>query len=139
MEAKKSKNDQLEGNKTLFFQLGMIVTLVAVLMAFEYKSYSELSFNDLFRQMDNTIEESIPITVHKTKPLPVIPVPTSSINVVEDIVDTPDMPTIDVNDDQQTENPPIPDIVFDEPVIVDDTPFVIVENMPEFPGGLNAL
>jgi len=139
MEAKKSKNDQLEGNKTLFFQLGLIITLVAVLMAFEYKSYSELSFTDLFRKMDNTIEETIPITVHEKKPLPVIPIPTPSINVVKDLVDTPDVPTIDVTANQQTASPTIPVIPLDEPEVIDDTPFVVVEDMPVFPGGLSAL
>jgi protein TonB len=139
MEALKSKKADLENKRSLFFQIGLIVSLIAVFMAFEYKSYEELILPGIYRQMDNTIEETVPITVHEQKPLPIPPVPAASITVVDNLVETPEAPTIDVTANQETETPTIPDIPFEEPVIIDDTPFVVVEQMPEFPGGLNEL
>jgi len=135
MEAKKSKKAELESKKGIFLQIGFIVALAFVLFAFNYKSYERGSGLDFQLQIDDTPEEIIPITQQEVKPPPPPPPQTITIiNIVEDDVVVEDDFDIDVEADQRTE---IADFI---PVIVqeeefEDTPFVVVENMPEFPGG----
>lgn len=139
MEARKSKKADLENKRTLFLQIGLIVTLIAVFMAFEYKSYEKFTLAGVSVYMDNTVEENIPVTIHKNKPLPVPPTPMRRIEIVDDTEETTDVPLIDVNVTNETENTTYLPPIEDEPERIDDVPFIIVENMPEFPGGLGQL
>ena len=45
MEPKKNPEISLEKKKGLFFQIGLVVTLVIVLGAFEWKSYEKVDYN----------------------------------------------------------------------------------------------
>jgi len=139
MEARKSKKADLENKRSLFFQIGLIVTLIAVFMAFEYKSYEKLTPDNWNTYVDNTVEEKIPITVQEKKVLPLPPPPRSHIEIVDDTQDTPDEVVVDVNVTDDTQNAdPIPPMQ-DEPQIIDNTPIAIPQFMPEFPGGLSQL
>jgi len=139
MEARKSKKADLENKRSLFFQIGLIVTLIAVFMAFEYKSYEKLTPDNWNTYVDNTVEEKIPITVQPKKVLPLPPPPRSHIEIVDDTQDTPDDVVVDVNVTDDTQNAdPIPPMQ-DEPQIIDNTPIAIPQFMPEFPGGLSQL
>jgi len=139
MEARKSKKADLENKRSLFFQIGLIVTLIAVFMAFEYKSYEKLTTGDWDTYMDNTVEEKIPITVQPKEVLPLPPPVRSNIEIVDDTQDTPDDVVVDVNVTDDTQNAdPIPPM-SDEPQIIDNTPIAIPQFMPEFPGGLSQL
>lgn len=138
MEAKKSKKADLENKKSLFFQLGLIITLIAVFMAFEYKSYDKQTIDDMMRLTDDTPEEITPITVQEDKPLPLPPTPSIIIHIVEtteEIID--DGPFIDVEANWATEIPVYRPVMTEEPPIVDDTPVTVPEFNPEFPGGLS--
>jgi len=139
MEALKSKKADLENKRSLFFQIGLIVTLIAVFMAFEYKSYDKLTIDDVYRMVDNTVEETIPVTVQEVEPLPVPPTPNRTIVVVDDQEETSDAPVIDATADQTTAIPYFEPIIDDEPPIIDDVPIAIPQHMPEFPGGLSQL
>ena len=70
MEAKKTEKADLENKKALFFQIGLIVALLVVLFAFEYKSYDKITIDITSRAVDDTPEEIIPITEQKVKPPP---------------------------------------------------------------------
>jgi protein TonB len=63
------------------------------------------------------------------------------MEIVDDNVDTPDDPKIDVevNPNQPTETFVVPQPKDDEPQIPDQEIFVFVEEQPEFPGGEEAL
>ncbi len=45
MELKKYPEISLEKKKGLFFQIGLIVTLIILLGAFEWKSYDKVNYN----------------------------------------------------------------------------------------------
>ena len=64
MEAKKTSKADLENKKSIFFQIGLILALVIVLVAFEYKSYDKITIDLQTRVADDFAEEIIPITEH---------------------------------------------------------------------------
>jgi protein TonB len=138
MEQKKSTKADLENKKLIFRQIGLVIALAILLAGFEWKTYEKTIVDLGVRQADDAPEEIIPITEQKVKPPP--PPPPKQvvkINVVEDDIDVEDDISIDVEADQNTEMQE-----YVAPVRVDEEEsaeemqiFMVVESMPEFPGG----
>lgn len=139
MEKKKSARSNLEPKRMLFLEMGLIIVLAMVLYAFEYKSYDAVNYSTADLYGDKTPDDLTPITVQKERPLPPKPIPPSlNLNIVDDkveVINTIDI--VDIFDD----GAPIDDYVYKEDIvdIPEDVPFVRVENMPEFKGGLKAM
>jgi periplasmic protein TonB len=139
MELKKNPKVDLEKNKTIFIEIGLVVALGVVLLAFEWTSSGGI--NTDFAQMQDAVveEEMIPITQQEEiKPPPPPPQPVQVIdviNIVEDDVDLDD--DIDLFDSEFNENVAVRIIEFvdDEEEADEEAIFVIVEDMPSFQGG----
>ncbi|HOX78288.1 MAG TPA: energy transducer TonB [Bacteroidales bacterium] len=142
MDQKKTTKADLENKKIIFRQIGLVIALAAVLLAFEWKTY-EKSVVDLgTRQVEDIAEDIIPITEQKIKPPP--PAPPKQviqINVVEDDIEVEDDIDIDVEADENTEVQEYvaPVKVEEEESAEEVQIFMVVESMPEFPGGEPAL
>ena len=128
MEPKKNPEISLENKKGLFFQMGLIITLVIVLVAFEWKSYEKVEYNLGQLNLEDLEEEIIPITKQEVKPPPPPPPPPEVIEIVEDEVEIED--ELEIEDTESDE-----DIAIEIEEEADDEFFMVVENMPEFPGG----
>ncbi len=140
MEAKKTEKADLENKKTLFFQIGLIVALLVVFVAFEYKSYDKITVDITSRAVDDTPEEIIPITEQKVKPPPPPPPKqVTKITIVEDDVEVEDDIEIDVEADDNSEMEEYIPQEIEEEEIVEAEIFTVVEAMPEFPGGMGKL
>lgn len=139
MEQKKSNKANLETKRTIFLEIGFVIALALVFVAFEYKSYDKVEYSDTERVADITQEEIIPITEQKVKPPP--PKPPQQVTIIKV-----------VSNDVEVENEIDIDMSFDEDVAMDEFKFVkdeeeieeqqiflVVENMPEFPGGEAAM
>ena len=128
MEPKKNPEISLEKKKGLFFQIGLVITLVIVLVAFEWKSYEKVEYNLGQLNLDDMEEEIIPITKQEEKPPPPPPPPPEVIEIIED-------------DEEIEKEAEVDDTESDEDVEIeieeesDEEFFMVVENMPEFPGG----
>ncbi|WOK05526.1 energy transducer TonB [Imperialibacter roseus] len=138
MEAKKSEKADLERKTGLFFNIGLAVSLLLVITAFEWKFYDDGNLVDL-GQVDDNFEDlmEIPPTEQPPPPPPVIQQP--------EIIEVPDEEEIEeeieVNLDVEiTENTVIEDVVFEEAPEeeVADEIFTIVEDQPEPNGGMAA-
>ena len=70
MEAKKSPKADLESKKTIFMQIGLIIALAVVFVAFEWKTYEKTVEDMGKREVMDVPEEIIPITEQKVKPPP---------------------------------------------------------------------
>jgi protein TonB len=127
MQPKKNPKISLENKKSLFFQIGLAVTLLLVLIAFEWKSYEKNDYNLGSLNLDDMEEEIIPITRQEVKPPPPPPPPPEVIEIVEDEVEIENELEIE---DTETDEDEIIEIEED-----DEEFFMVVENMPEFPGG----
>jgi len=139
MEQKKSDKANLETKRTVFMEIGFVLALAVVFFAFEYKSYDKVEYTNVERMVDDTPEEIIPITEQKVKPPPPKPPPqVTIINVVEDDVEVEDDIEIDIDFDEDEEMDAFEFVVEDEE-IEEEQIFLVVENMPEFPGGESAM
>ncbi len=127
MEVKKNPKINLEYKKILFFQIGLIVSLLVVLVSFEWRSYEKTDYSLGQLQMDDLEEEMIPITRQEEKPPPPPP-PPEIIEIVEDEVEIENEVEVEETDTDQDE---IIEIEEDD----DDEIFMVVEQMPTFPGG----
>lgn len=141
MEIKKSAKADLEGKKGVFFEIGLTLALAILLFAFEWKSSSE-EVGQFQSVADEPIEEEIiPITQQMLKPPPPPPPApklTDLIDIVEDDTQIDDDLQIqDAEDDSENVDAPNLDDFGDD--WGDDSGesevFVVVENMPSFPGG----
>lgn len=138
-DKKKTKKADLESKKLIFVEIGMVVALAAVLLAFEWKSYEKQELELMTREAEDIPEEMVQITQQEKPPPPPKPPPqTTIINIVEDDVEIEEELEIDVEADEETvveEYIPIEEPEEEE----EEAPiFHVVESMPSFPGGEEA-
>lgn len=138
MEVKKAPEADLTKKTGLFLNIGLVVSLLLVIFAFEYKSYDEGDLMDL-GQINDDFEEmtEIPPTEQPPPPPPKIKQP--------EIIEVPDEEEIEEEievdlDVEMTEETVIEEVVFEEPVEEEETDeiFTIVEQQPGFKGGISA-
>ena len=136
MKEKKSAKADLESKRGLFIEIGLVVVLALIYMAFEMKSY-ETTLTDQFERKDVIVEEEmVEITQQEKIELPPPP-PQQTIlfqEVSDDIVIDSDI-EIDAEATVTTEVQDWVRPAAVEEVIVEEEIFVIVEQVPEYPGG----
>ena len=86
MISKMTKFGRLESRKSIFFETGMIIALINVLCAFNWKSYDKIDFPDYARYIDDTPVDLAPVTIQKRPEPPQVkkPLTVYTINIVED-------------------------------------------------------
>lgn len=140
MEEKKTPKANLEDKKLMFIQIGLIISLAITWAVFEHKTYDkrELSFD--VRNTEVVEEEMVEITKQEQKPQPVeVPKQTTQLQIVNDDVEVEDDIQINAEVDQTEviEEYVAPEV--DEEDIQDVEVFMVVEEMPDFPGGIAKL
>lgn len=140
METKKSPKVDLEKKRGIFFQIGLIITLSACLLAFEWKSSKgELaSLGDLSNLIIE--EEIIPITRQeelKTPPPPQQVI--EELNIVEDDEEIKEEIEIKDSESDQDTKVEVINIQQEEEEVDEVFNFYVLEDKPEFPGGEAAL
>jgi protein TonB len=144
MKAKKYHKASLEWKRGSFFSVGLLFILAAVLVMFEYRAYDREVVESLGDLELNLIEEEvIPISQHIPPPPPPPPQVTTQIQIVADEVEIEEQLVIEemeIDADSEVDfiveeySNEEPEEEFEEEEI-----FTIVEEMPEFPGGMKAL
>ncbi|MDD2492061.1 MAG: energy transducer TonB [Bacteroidales bacterium] len=140
MEIKKTPKADLESKKVLFTEIGLIVALALVLVAFEWKTYDK----QIATLGDNNAvvieEEMIPITNETPPPpaeVPKIPTVSDVIEIVDDDMKIENELIINTEDDKNL-GVEIKDYVkgpVEEVIEEEEIPFTIVEEKPSFQGG----
>lgn len=139
MDAKKTAKADLENKKRIFLQIGLIVALIFVWMAFEWRQY-ERSVMDLGAlEIEIIEEEDIPITRQETPPPPPPPEPSVELIIVDDDVEIDEEFMIDTEATVFTEVQEFVPVFIEEEEVQEEQIFTIVEDDPEFPGGQGAL
>ena len=137
MEIKKTDRANLEKNKGLFLQIGLVTVLSLILIAFEWTSKPDMS-NTLGQEAEAEIEEEIiPITrQQEVKPPPPPPPPQviEQLNIVENDVEIEDELIIDDMEADQDMEIEIVEFEEEEEEVAEEV-FFIVEDMPKFQGG----
>ena len=137
MIEKKSPEADVTRKSGLYLNIGLVISLLVVITAFEWRFYDDGALADL-GQVSDDFEEmlDIPATEQPPPPPPKIQQP----EIIE-VPDEEEIEEIEVNLDVEiTEEKAIEAIVFEEPVEeeVADEVFTIVEQQPEYPGGMGA-
>ncbi len=142
MEAKKSPRADLENKRGLYLEIGLIVILVASLVAFNLKSYDIQQVEIAQREAVDELEDLLIQTKEDTPPPPPEQQPevvVTDINVVENTAEVEDI-HVDASDDaNKAQEEFVPVDIPQEETVVEEEIFTVVENEPEFPGGMEAL
>ncbi len=140
MEIKKSDKANLENKKLTYLLMGFVFVLSVGFVALEWTEKEVTKYE--VADTDFLIEDEIEIqqTTQETPPPPPPPAPVQEVtvlNVVENDVETE---TIEIQAEDTKEEvviaPPV-EVVEEEEE--EETVFMVVETMPEFPGGQKAL
>lgn len=135
MELKKSPKADLENKKGLFFEIGLAVSLILMIIAFSV-SQKEKVVEKFDLQIAMVEEEIMEITRQEQKP------PEQQVaapNVISDILDvvkndakiTTELTFTEFDEDVVVAKP----VEKKEEAVVEETPFMKVEQMPTFQGG----
>lgn len=136
MELKKSKKADLERDKGMFVQVGLVVALSVILIGFEWTSKPEDDDDtEMVQQIE--FEDEMIVTRRqeqpKEQPKPETPKVAEVLDIVEDDVEIEDFDfDMEVDDDTEYDFTMIQD---DEEEIDEEEIFYIVEDMPTFNGG----
>ncbi|MBN2683043.1 MAG: energy transducer TonB [Bacteroidales bacterium] len=136
MNAKKSKRADLEKRRSVFFQLGIVISISCVLMAFEW-AVSDQSIKDISSSRLISIDEEMAeITIQEVEkpPMPDLPKIADELTVVENTEEADDSET------PSNEYFATTTIIFSEPTISTEPepepfPYVLVEDKPVFGKG----
>lgn len=143
LEVKKSAEANLETNKTTWLLLGYVMVLASLFVAFEWTASEHKETGKIITQQLVLEEEIIvPITLPEKK---VVPPPaaakqiTEILEIVEDDAEIEETEIMSVEDQGE-----VVEINEDINIVVEEMPeeqtiYQVVEQQPEFPGGMQAL
>ena len=143
MEIKKSEKANLESKKFTWILLGFVLVLAGHFVAFEWTQYEKESDGMLIDAGDIVLEEEIiPITMPEKKTVPPPPQAVTQaevLNIVEDDAEIEETTIVSAEDQAE-----FVEIQDDVPIVVEEPEkeeeiFQVVENQPEFPGGMGEL
>jgi protein TonB len=143
MEVKKNPQADLERLRSTFTQIGLAVVLGLLLVAFNWTT-RERSIGDLGQIIAIDLEEEMIATEREEKPEPPPPPPPPKEEVIEELTvveNDEDVADLNINTEAteqtmivQTEIKIRQEVIEEEPEI-----FLVVEEQPEFPGGMASL
>lgn len=139
MKPKKDRELELTKNSTLYFSVGLAAVLLLTYVALEWKTFYE---TPEFAQNSETLldlEEVIPPVVLNLLPPPPpkiqVPPVIEIVDDTEEVVET----IIDSNEaDQDTEIADLDDIEVATVDVPEEVSFIVIEDVPVFPGCENA-
>ena len=144
METKKSERVDLEKGKWTSLLMGFTIALAVMFVTLEWTQREVADNSELYTVADVTLnEELVPVTLPEKKTVPPPPAAVTKAEIIEIIDDDADiiedMPASpDDNSNDWVDLTQI-DVIEVEPEPVDDIPYTVVEDQPEFPGGAAAL
>lgn len=127
MISRKTPQADLENKRSTWRALGFIASLSIILIALSYTSY-DVAVRQAFNfEADLLEDEEIPVNVVTPPPPPPPPQPTTAIEIVDDDEEIEiELEIEDIELDEDTEI----EVIEEEEEVEDDTPFMVVENMP---------
>lgn len=143
MEIKKSEQANLENGKTTSLLMGFVAALAILYVALEWTQRDKKIDIDDFVVVEVSLEEEmVPITLPEKKTVPPPPQSVTVTDLIEIVENDAEIEEATIaSTEDQTEYIDITEFetiqVEEEPE--EEQPFMVVEDMPEFPGGQAAL
>jgi len=139
MALRKAENADLRKQYPLFVQVGLVVSLLLLVVAFRVNLDTGQSFQVNMQQQEVVEMEEIQQTEQETKPppppKPPVPVEVPNNEVIEN-EDVDFDSSLDLNESLNTDQGPPPS---DDEEEEEQEVFVVVENQPELIGGMKSL
>ena len=136
MEPKKNPKSDLNRRSMIFFQLGMVLMLFITWRAIENKTYDKSDLSQNVYEVNDELEEDIPIT-NTPPPPPPPPPPPAAPDVIVEVEDEADIEETVIESaevDQEEEIVEIEEIEEAVEEEIADVPFAVIENVPIYPG-----
>jgi len=115
--------------------VGLFAVMLLTFFAFEWKTYDENNNYDISMNVDDLLDEEVPMTEQiKTPPPPPPPAAPEIIEIVEDEEEVEETVIESTETSQEEEIIEVDDVVVDEMDEDLDVPFSVIEDVPVFPG-----
>lgn len=135
MKPKKNPKADLTKNSSLYFVIGLFAVMLLTFVAFEWKTYDKSNDYDISMDVDDMLDEEVPMTEQiKTPPPPPPPAAPEVIEVVEDEEEVEETVIESTETSQEEEIVEVDDVIVDEVEEDVDVPFAVIEDVPIFPG-----
>ncbi|NAS32106.1 TonB family protein [Flavobacteriaceae bacterium R38] len=139
MELKKNPKADLTANSGLYFAIGLALVLFLTWQGIEWKQYEKTEYDIQALNLDDDLDEEVPITEQlKTPPPPPPPAAPEIIDVVEDEEEIEETVIESTETDQDEEIIEVEEVEVEEEEVDVDVPFAVIEDVPVFPGCENA-
>ncbi len=133
MEVKKTTQADLNKRTVLFLQIGLIIVLLLAYFVVQWRSYDKAEAVQQVNLNQSLDELEIPITTLPTPPPPVMPVAPDVIELIPDDKEVIEDPI----KSSEIDNEPVEIDAIKEVkknVEVETVPFILIEDVPIFPG-----
>ncbi|WP_340065094.1 energy transducer TonB [Ascidiimonas aurantiaca] len=135
MELKKNPKADLTRNSGLYFAIGLAFILALTWGAMEYRKYDKDEAFNYTMNVDDDLDEEVPITEQlNTPPPPPPPAAPEVIEVVEDEEEVEETIIESTETSQEEVIEKVEDIEEAEEDLDVDVPFAVIEDVPVFPG-----
>lgn len=135
MEPKKNPKADINRNSGLYFAIGLAFTMFVVWRALEWKNYDEGANYDIALNVEDQLDEEVPMTEQlKTPPPPPPPAAPEVIEVVEDEEEVEETIIESTETSQDEEVIEIEEVEVEEIDEDISVPFAVIEDVPVFPG-----
>lgn len=133
---KKTTKADVSRNSSIYFAVGLVLMLFISNQLINYKSYDKSNVDIGSLDLEQEVEEIIPIIDLKLPPPPPPPPPVAPqvIEIVEDEDEVEETVIESTETDQDEEIAEVEDIVIEEVEEDVEVHFTVIENVPEFPG-----
>ena len=133
---KKNPKSDVSRNAAIYFSMGLLLMLFISNQSINYKSYDKSAIDIGALNLDQEIEEEIPL-LDQIKPPPPPPPPPAApevIEIVEDEAEVEETIIETTETDQEEEIVEVEEVEVEEVEEDVEVPFAVIENVPVFPG-----
>lgn len=137
MKPKKNPKSDVSRNSSLYFAVGLALMLGITYMAINYKTYDPTGVVADSLNLDDELDEEVPITEQIVTPPPPPPPPPAApeiIEVVEDEVEVEETVIKSTETEMETEIVEVEEVEVVEVEEDLEVPFSVIENVAVFPG-----
>ncbi len=137
MEPKKNPKSDVSRNSSIYFAVGLALMLAITYMSLEYKTYDPTGAVADSLNLDDELDEEVPITEQIIVPPPPPPPPPAApeiIEVVEDEEEVEETVIESTETEMDTEIVEVEEVEVEEVEEDIEVPFSVIENVAVFPG-----
>jgi protein TonB len=135
MDSKKNPKADIGKNGSIYFAVGLALMLFLTYSTINWKTYDKSDIDIGKLNLDDELDEEIPI-IEQIIPPPPPPPPPAAPEVIEVVEDEEEVEetVIESTETDQDEEIEIEEIEIEEVAEDVEVPFAVIENVPEYPG-----